>query len=138
LSVPGATLAESEEGTEMSVYPLLLPGWEQTSTWGHDIDHLYAQVTRNGVSDDDGPEFWITPPRYPVCHLEHELAAAISQVTGVEQELVLRAMTAGTDLVAGRPFTMPEYPAQPAPRPARPSQARIYLDVPYSEKDQAK
>lgn len=122
----------------MSVYPLLLPGWEETSTWGHDIDHLYAQVTRNGVSDDDGPEFWITPPSYPPYQLEPELAAAISQVTGVELELVLRAMTAGTNLVAGRPFTMPAYPAQAVPPPARPSQPRVYLDVPYSEKDQAK
>jgi hypothetical protein len=64
----------------------LLPGWEQTTTWGHDIDHLYAQVIRNGVSDDVGPEFWITPPRYPAYNHEHEL------------EFVLCAMTAGVDL----------------------------------------
>ena len=91
----------------MSIYPLMLAGWEQTSTWGHDIDHVYAQVTRNGVPDDDGPEFWITPPSYPIYRLEHELATAISRVTGAELTFVLRAMAAGVDLVAGRPFASP-------------------------------
>jgi hypothetical protein len=32
LSVLGAILAQSEERTAVSIYPLLLPGWEQAST----------------------------------------------------------------------------------------------------------
>jgi hypothetical protein len=74
------------------------------------------QITRNGVPDDDGPEFWITPPSYPVYRYEHELAAAISRVSGVEPEFVEHAMTAGVDLVAGRPFTMPAQVPAPATR----------------------
>lgn len=54
----------------MSIYALLLPGWEQFSTWGAEDGCLYAHVTRNGHADD-GPDFWITPPRYPI-YVTHE------------------------------------------------------------------
>lgn len=47
----------------MSVYALLLPGWDQLSIWGADQDYLYAQVTRNDNSDDDGPRTSGSPLR---------------------------------------------------------------------------
>ena len=84
----------------MSVYALLLPGWDQLSIWGADQDHLYAQVTRNGNSDDDGPDVWITPPRYPVYRHPRELGQAISQVTGTGLSAVLNAMATGAGMHA--------------------------------------
>ena len=84
----------------MSAYALLLPGWDQLSIWGADQDYLYAQVTRNGNSDDDGPDFWITPPRYPVCRHPRELGHAISQVTGTDLPAVLNAMATGAGMNA--------------------------------------
>lgn len=84
----------------MSVYALLLPGWDQLSIWGADQDYLYAQVTRNGNSDDDCPDFWITPPRYPVYRHPRELGQAISQVTGTDLSTVLRAMATGAGMHA--------------------------------------
>ena len=84
----------------MSVYALLLPGWDQLSTWGADHDYLYAQVTRNGNSDDNGPDFWITPPRYPVFRHPRELGKAISQVTAADLRTVLRAMAVGAGMHA--------------------------------------
>lgn len=84
----------------MSVYALLLPGWDQLSIWGADQDYLYAQVTRNGNSDDDGPDFWITPPPYPVFRHPRELGQAISQVTGTDLPAVLSAMAIGAGMHA--------------------------------------
>lgn len=40
----------------MSIYAFHLQGWEELSTWGHDDDVYYAQLTRNGASDIDGPQ----------------------------------------------------------------------------------
>jgi hypothetical protein len=114
----------------MSIYPLLLPGWEDLSTWGIDADYFYAQLTRNGNSDNDGPDFAITPSNHPTCRAAHELGAAISWVTGVEPATVLHAMAAGVDPHTRRGLGLPS--AQPGPP------ARAYLDVPYSDKDAAK
>src|SRR4051812_44136121 len=79
----------------MSIYPLLLDGWEDTSTWGEDGGQLYAQLTRNGVSDDNGPEFWIAPPRNPSVHTGPELAHLIGQVIACHHDAVLRGMAIG-------------------------------------------
>jgi len=76
------------------------------------------------VSDDDGPEFWITPGGpYPEIRDAATLARAINGVTGVPAEVVLTAMAAGVAmertgavhrwLVAGE---MP--PPTPLPVPA--------------------
>jgi hypothetical protein len=114
----------------MSIYPLLLPGWEDLSTWGIDTDYFYAQLTRNGHSDDNGPDFAITPPNYPTCGTAHQLAAAISRVTGAEPATVLHAMAAGVDPQTRQALGLPS--EQPSPP------ARAYLDVPYGDKDAAK
>lgn len=92
----------------MSIYPLMLPGWEDLSTWGAEEDYLYAQVTRNGLSDDDGPEFWITPHKWPTCCTVDELSQAISNVTHVDRSDVLRAMAAGVDPAVLRSLGLPD------------------------------
>ncbi len=79
----------------MSIFPLLLSGWDELSTWGEEDDYLYAQVTRNGLSDDEGPQFWITPPAHAIYRTVPELAAAVSHVTGVDRSAVLGDMAAG-------------------------------------------
>lgn len=65
-------------------WALVLPGWEDLSTWGYDdgIGSFYAQLTRNGGNDDNGPEVWITPPRYPAITRSAQLATLITQTTG--------------------------------------------------------
>jgi hypothetical protein len=82
----------------MSIYPLLLDGWDDTSTWGEDGGYLYAQLTRNGVADDNGPEVWITPPRYPVVYTAPELARVIAQATAIDQQAILHGMATGAAL----------------------------------------
>lgn len=92
----------------MSIYPLMLPGWEDLSTWGSEDGYLYAQVTRNGLTDDDGPEFWITPHLHPICRTVHELSQAISQVTLVGRPTVLNAMAFGVVPAARRLLGLPD------------------------------
>jgi hypothetical protein len=87
----------------MSIYPLLLEGWEDASTWGDDNGNLYAQLTRNGISDDDGPEIWITPPYYPAVHTVAELAHAIAQATACDRDAVLHGMTTGAAIAGASP-----------------------------------
>ncbi len=87
----------------MSIYPLLLDGWEDTSTWGEDNGHLYAQLTRNGVSDDNGPEFWITPPHHPVVYSVDDLAHVIARATACGHEVVLRGMATGAAIAGATP-----------------------------------
>jgi hypothetical protein len=87
----------------MSIYPLLLEGWEDASTWGEGSGQLYAQLTRNGVSDDNGAEFWITPPRYPIVHTVPELAHVIAQTTACAQQTVLHGMGTGAALAGASP-----------------------------------
>jgi hypothetical protein len=84
----------------MSIYPLFLPGWDDSSTWGFDIDSLYALLTRNGVSDDGGPEICVTPAHgYPVISQPAALALTISKCTGVAADVVFTAMNEGMALV---------------------------------------
>jgi hypothetical protein len=87
----------------MSIYPLLLDGWEDVSTWGEDGGHLCAQLTRNGATDIDGLEFWITPPRYPVIHTVTELAHVIARATACGQETVLHGMATGAAIAGASP-----------------------------------
>ena len=82
----------------MSIYAFYLDGWEETSTWGEDQDYLYAQINRNGHDDTRGPQYWITPPHYPVLRTTRELAQIIASVTAAESSAVLQAMSEGAKL----------------------------------------
>lgn len=115
----------------MSIYPLALPGWDDLSTWGQDDDYFFAQLTRNGHPDDDGPGVWITPPGHPAYPDAPALGRAISAVTGVDEAVVLRAMSVGVPAPALRA-------ALRLPEPRSGAGGRHYLDVPFSEKDNAK
>lgn len=81
----------------MTINGLLLQGWEDLSTWGYDsgLDSYYAQLTRNGNSDDDGPDIWITPPRWPAIPHPDALARVIADATGTDVTTVHTAMDAG-------------------------------------------
>jgi len=78
----------------VSIRPLALAGWEDLSTWGYDegVGSFYAQLTRNGHSDDDGPELWLTPLAIPVVRSPEELADIIARRTAVPLTDVLAAM----------------------------------------------
>lgn len=79
--------------SELNNVPFVLKGWEDISRWGFELDYFYAQLTHNGRSDDDSPEFWITPGgSQPVVTNAHELARRISSCTGVGLDIVLQAM----------------------------------------------
>jgi hypothetical protein len=67
----------------VSIFALELDGWDELSTWGYDegLGCLYAQLTRNGGSDDNGPEIWITPPQFPVITSPAVLAKTIAEAT---------------------------------------------------------
>ncbi|MEV6349434.1 hypothetical protein [Actinoplanes sp. NPDC051851] len=52
----------------------------------------YAQLTRNGRSDADGPEVWITPPTWPVMVNSLLLAHVIARVTETDFAIVKAAM----------------------------------------------
>lgn len=86
----------------------MLPGWEDVSTWGAEDDHLYAQATRNGRSDDDGPEFWITPHLHPIYRTVHELSHAISRVTCLDRPTVLQGTAFGVELEVRRSLQLPD------------------------------
>jgi hypothetical protein len=82
-----------------SVYGLLLAGWEDLSTWGYDsgTGSHYAQLTRNGRSDDNGPEVWITPSAsQPPIARAQDLAPLIANATNTELAAVQEAMKAGS------------------------------------------
>lgn len=81
----------------MSVYGLRLAGWDNLSTWGYGdgAGSLYAQLTRNASSDDEGPDIWITPPGFPVMQASTELAVAIAAAVGSDLPAVYAAMNAG-------------------------------------------
>lgn len=83
----------------MSIYALMIDGWERKSTWGYDeaIRSLYAQLTRNGNSDDDGPDVWLTPPRIPAILAPATLAKYIAQAIGVCLATVHAGMNEGLD-----------------------------------------
>ena len=61
---------------------------ENASTWGEDNGQLYAQLTRNSVSNDNGPGVWITPPHYSAVHTVPELAHVIARATACGQQAV--------------------------------------------------
>jgi hypothetical protein len=83
----------------MSIYGLALAGWDELSTWGYDegAGSLYAQLTRNGNSDDDGPDIGIVPPAFPTLLVPTELATVIAAATGSALPAVYLAMNAGLD-----------------------------------------
>jgi hypothetical protein len=79
----------------MSIHGLLLDGWDDLSTWGYDdlMGSYYAQLTRNGHTDDDGPDVWITPgPAWPAVHHADVLAELIAEATGAPLQDVRAAM----------------------------------------------
>lgn len=82
-----------------TIYPVLIDGWDDLSTWGWDsgVRSYYAQLTRNGNSDGDGPDVWITPPAWPVMQLPETLAQAIAQATGADLAAVRTAMNDSLD-----------------------------------------
>lgn len=79
----------------MSTNALWLDGWDDASIWGLDLagGYYYAQLTRNGNSDDDGPNIWITPPTWPAFADPNSLAVAIASATGAALADVKSAMT---------------------------------------------
>ena len=105
----------------MSIYPVLIDGWDHQSTWGYDdgVGSLYAQLTRNGNSDANGPDVWLSPPTIPRILLPETLAKAIAQVTSVDLAAVHAAMNTSLD-DRGRHLRLPAIPGQraaPAPAP---------------------
>lgn len=73
---------------------LLLDGWEGLSIWGFDAGtgSFFAQLTRNGNTDENGPDVWITPGRYPTITNPSELANLIARATGATAAAVAAAM----------------------------------------------
>ncbi|MEV0074337.1 hypothetical protein [Amycolatopsis sp. NPDC050768] len=59
---------------------------------------FFARLTRNGNSDDDGPDVWITPgPRFPPVTSTAQLQAVIAQATGAGATDVAAAMNHAVD-----------------------------------------
>ena len=83
----------------MSIYGFMLDGWDHQSTWGYDdgIGSLYAQLTRNGNSDDNGPDIWLTPPTIPAVRDPAQLARIIANATEADLADVHDAMNDGLD-----------------------------------------
>lgn len=81
---------------KVSIHALNLPGWDELSTWGWDdmAGSWYAQLTRNGGDDSNGPEIWLSGAPTPFT-TEVELMAAIVQCTGADPLDVLNAMRPG-------------------------------------------
>src|SRR5580700_174464 len=75
---------------------LQLPGWGRLSVWGWDAQggHLYAQLWNDasGLTADDRPEHWISPPAWPVTGDVRELARQIAHATRVDLPAVLDAL----------------------------------------------
>ncbi|MEU3622807.1 hypothetical protein BS329_09635 [Amycolatopsis coloradensis] len=88
------------EGAGNGMWALVLPGWESLSTWGYDsgIGSFFAQLPRNGNSDDDGPDVWITPGAgFPVVTSPAQLQALIASSTGTATADVTSAMNHAVD-----------------------------------------
>ena len=85
----------------MSIFPVALDGWDQLSTWGWDETQgcLYAQLTPNGESDDNGPKHWLTPP---VLNTRDQavLVAEIARRTGRTEQEVDAALGSGPEAPA--------------------------------------
>ena len=97
----------------MSIYAFYLDGWEETSTWGEDQDYLYAQINRNGHDDTRGPQYWITPPDYPVVRTTTELAEIIGRITATDVPTVLHTMSAGASLAGASRQNLRQLGLQP-------------------------
>lgn len=78
----------------MSIRAFLLDGWDHKSTWGLDGDSYYAQLTPNGVDDANGPQIWISPPKYIIGGAT-ELLYTIAKLIDVPVEEVDQAMARG-------------------------------------------
>jgi hypothetical protein len=79
------------------IYNLELAGWRRQSTWGWDPSQqsYYAQLTPDTSSREaewQGPEIWVSPPRYPTIPDPAALAEAIAQATGVPLAVARQAM----------------------------------------------
>jgi hypothetical protein len=114
----------------MSLYGLRLEGWDDRSTWGYDppLESFYAQLTRNGESDDDGPEIWITPPVYPNLRRPEDLALAIARATGVDLTVVHSAMNQGLGYASDEERRLHSPTASPhAPGPTKTSARLLRL-----------
>jgi hypothetical protein len=111
----------------MSRYGLWLEGWDHSSIWGYDppLETFYAQLTRDGTSDDDGPEIWITPPTYPDVRSAGDLALLIAKATGAGLAAGRTAMDPGLRN-AGDPEQWLHSPT-PLPRPAAPTKTAARL-----------
>jgi hypothetical protein len=83
----------------MSVHALLIDGWDHQSTWGFDdeIGSLYAHLTRNCDSVDDGPNVWLTPPAMPKMLELAMLAQAITHITSAHPAAVHTALNNSLD-----------------------------------------
>lgn len=88
----------------MSVHAFLLDGWDNASIWGFDVDHYYAQLTPNGVDDSDGPQIWISPPRYVIGSVT-ELLRLIAHLIEVPADTVDEAMVRGLAMSRGQLVT---------------------------------
>ncbi len=78
-------------------YNLELAGWRRQSVWGWDPAQLsyYAQLTpdtSDREAESEGPEIWVSPPRYPTIPDPAVLAEAIAQATGVPLAVAKKAM----------------------------------------------
>ena len=79
----------------MSINALWLDGWDELSTWGYDDreESYYAQLTRNGGTDDNGPEIWVsTAAGWPAITSPAVLAEVIARCTKQPLETVRSAM----------------------------------------------
>jgi hypothetical protein len=91
-----ARMSNAVDGT----WALFLPDWDDLSIWGYDsgTSSFFAQLTRNGNSDDNGPDVWITPgPRFPVVTSPAQLQALIADVVGATAADVAVAMNHAVD-----------------------------------------
>ncbi len=92
------------------IYNLELAGWRRQSTWGWDPGQqsYYAQLTPDTSSREaewQGPEIWVSPPRYPAIPDPVVLAEAIAQATGVPLAIARQAMN--DSLAEGDPLRQP-------------------------------
>jgi hypothetical protein len=92
------------------VYNLELAGWRRQSTWGWDPaqQSYYAQLTPDTSTREaewQGPEIWVSPPRYPAIPDPAALAEAIAQAAGVPLAVARQAMN--DSLAEGDPLRQP-------------------------------
>uniref|UniRef100_UPI003F49816A hypothetical protein n=1 Tax=Amycolatopsis sp. CA-096443 TaxID=3239919 RepID=UPI003F49816A len=81
-------------------WALALPGWDDLSTWGYDsgTGSFFAQLTRNGNNDDNGPDIWITPgASFPAVTAPAHLRPLIASSTGAAAADVTAAMNHAVD-----------------------------------------